>query len=68
MKTRGEAINEYAEAFRKEDGNIAAARILHEKLTWLLSSERTMSEEMKIRCIAEEIEHIICGYARRDER
>lgn len=68
MKTRGEAISEYAVALKKEDGNMEVASILYEKLTWLFSGEHKMSEEMKIRCIAEEIDNILCGYARRDER
>lgn len=61
VKTRAQAIAEYADAFRKENNNIAAARILYGKLEQLFSSGR-VDKEMKIRCIAEEIDHIICGY------
>lgn len=61
MKTVGQSISEYAEAFRKENGNMEAARILHGKLENLYSIDG-MREETIIRCIAEEIDHIICGH------
>lgn len=60
MKTRGEAILAYSEAFKRENGDREAAAILYQKMKWLFSSD-FISEEIKIRCIAEEMDHILCA-------
>lgn len=60
MKTRGQEISEYAEAFGRDKSNMEAARILYEKLEYVFS-HKEMSKEMKIRCVAEEIDNIVCG-------
>ena len=58
MKTRGDSIIEYANAFKRENGNVEAATILYNKLEWLFSADH-ISREIKIRCISEEIENIL---------
>ena len=60
MKSRSEVIEEYSDALTSENGNIEAAEILYARMEYLFSSD-FISEEIKIRCIAEEIDNIICA-------
>lgn len=56
MQTRGEVIEEYAEAFKDgTEGN----RLLE---TVNVISSLKCSDEDKSCCLREEIDHIICGY------
>jgi len=59
FKTRGEAVAAYADAFREDPKNRKAAEILYGTLEVLHSSN--MDREWKILCLAEEIDHMICG-------
>lgn len=61
MKTRGDVIAEYASAFGKPDRMKEAAAVLLERMAFLFSIA-AVEEDMKICCIAEEIDNIICGY------
>ncbi len=60
FKTRGESIDEYAEAFRQDAGNREAAKILFDKIEFLISAE-FVNRETKILCLSQEIDNIICG-------
>ncbi len=59
FKTRGETVSAYARAFREDATNRKAAEILFGTFETLDSSN--MDREWKILCLAEEIDHIICG-------
>lgn len=61
MKTRKDSIIEYANAFREDDGFMSAAAILYRTMEDLFSLD--VSEDLKIRCVAEQIDDILCGHA-----
>ncbi len=56
MKTRGETVEEYRATF--ESGTEGAK--LFETMQNVIALK--CSEEDKIRCLTQEIDHIICGY------
>lgn len=60
MKTRKDAIIEYANAFREDDGFMSAATMLYRAMEHLFSMN--VSEDLKIRCVAEQIDNILCGH------
>lgn len=62
MRTRGEIIESYTEAFRKDSTCMEAARALYGRIGRLLSVGNGLSDETKVRCLAEEIDNILCGY------
>lgn len=61
--TRGEAIKEYENALEKDSNLIEVASIFYKKILQLFSCE-CANEEMRIRCIAEEIDNILCANER----
>ncbi len=60
MKTRKDAIAEYANAFGENDGFMSAAAILYRTMEDLFSMN--VSEDLKIQCVAEQIDNILCGH------
>lgn len=60
MKTRKDVITEYANAFREDEGFMSAAAILYRTMKTLFSLN--VSEDIKIRCAAEQIDDILCGH------
>ncbi len=60
MKSRSEAIKEYSDALMSENGDMEAAEILYKRMEWLFSAD-FISRKIKLLCIAEEIDDIICA-------
>ncbi len=61
IKTVGDAISAYADAFREDDTGKKAAEILYDFVE-MMESAKSLGRDQKIFCLAMEIDYILCGY------